>query len=63
MYNLRQLIYSLPSIVGLSVHILGAEVAPLETVDRAKVVDRAVWETGRRILIETCEVVALHTRC
>lgn len=47
MYNLRQLIYSLPRIIGLSVHVLGAEMAPLETVDRTQVADRAVRETYR----------------
>lgn len=43
--HLRQLIHPLPRIIRPGVHILGAEMAPLEAVDGTEVTDGAVGET------------------
>jgi hypothetical protein len=38
-YNLGQLIDTLTGVVSLCVFVFGTKVAPLETVDRAKITD------------------------
>ena len=42
--HLRQLINTLPCVVCLGNNVLGAEVPPLESVDRAEVTFRALRE-------------------
>ena len=47
MYNLCQLVHSLPSVISLGIDILGAKVAPLETIHWPEVSNGTVRETDR----------------